>query len=170
MPGLGWLAAAEPLAAPPTLPYPATLIVERIVSAQALVAFRGNFYSIGPGLSGATVAVRHRLDAPVIEVTSTGGVVLARHRREPDGAGVIVRATEHVTALEHAVLAAFSDRAPSRSIQRRPPSPEALTEADRLRGQPPQPGQQVVIDFADYVAAAAARSTGFPRHETGATQ
>jgi transposase len=167
---VGALAAAQPLAAPPTLPYPATLIVERIVSAQALVAFRGNFYSIGPGMSGATVAVRHRLDAPVIEVTSTGGVVLARHRREPDGAGVIVRATEHVTALEHAVLAAFSDRAPCRSKQRRPPSPAALTEADRLRGQPPQPGQQVVIDFADYVAAAAARSTGFPRHETQATQ
>ena len=167
---VGDLAAAEPLAAPPALPYPVTLIVERIVSAQALVAFGGNFYSIGPGMSGATVQVRHRLDANIIEVTTTGGIVLARHRREPDGAGVIARATEHVAALEHAVLAAFSDRAPCRSKQRRPPSAAALSEADRLHGQPPQPGQQVVIDFADYVAAAQARTAGFGRDETGANQ
>ena len=167
---VGALAAAEPLAVPPALPYPVTLIVERIVSAQALVAFGGNFYSIGPGMSGATVQVRRRLDANIIEVTTTGGAVLARHRREPDGAGVIARATEHVAALEHAVLAGFSDRAPCRSKQRRPPSPAALSEAARLRGQPPQPGQQVVIDFADYVAAAQARTAGFPRDETEANQ
>lgn len=167
---VGALAAAEPLAAPPTLPYPATLVVERVVSAQALVAFRGNFYSVGPGMSGGTVQVRHRVGDSVVEVTTIGGVVLARHRRAPDGAGAVVRATEHVVALEHAVLAAFSDRAPCRSKQRRPPSPAALTEADRLSGQPPEPGQQVVIDFADYVAAAQARTTGFLRDETEANQ
>ena len=108
---VGELAVAEPLAAPPLLPYPAEVSVARIVSAQALVGFRGNFYSIGPGLSGATVTVRRRLDTHMIEVATTGGVVLARHRREPDGAGVIARHDEHVVALEHAVLAAFSDRA-----------------------------------------------------------
>ncbi len=90
---VGELAVAEPLAAPPLLPYPAEVSVARIVSAQALVAFRGNFYSIGPGLSGATVTVRRRLDTNMIEVATTGGVVLARHRREPDGAGVIARQT-----------------------------------------------------------------------------
>src|SRR5680860_114929 len=167
---VGDLAAAEPLVAPPRLPYPATLIVERVVSAQALVAFGGNFYSIGPGMSGATVQVRHRLDATIIEVTTTGGIVLARHHREPDGAGVLARHDEHVVALERAVLAAFSDRAPCRSKQRRPPSPAALAVADRLRGQPPVPGQQVVIDFADYVVAAAASTTRFGRDETGVTQ
>ena len=123
---VGALAAAEPLAAPPLLPYPAEVSVARIVSAQALVAFRGNFYSIGPGLSGATVTVRRRLGTNMLEVLTTGGVVLARHRREPDGAGVIARHDEHVVALEHAVLAAFSDRAPCRSKERRPPSPAAL--------------------------------------------
>ena len=139
--------------------------MDRVVSAQALVAFRGNSYSVGPGLSGATVRVHHRLGEGQVEVTTAGGVLLARHRRQPDGAAMIVRATEHVVALEHAVLAAFSDRAPCRSKQRRPPSPAALVEADRLRGRPPRPGQEVVIDFADYVAAAQARTTAIPHHQ-----
>ncbi|MBA2769723.1 MAG: transposase [Sporichthyaceae bacterium] len=156
---VGELAAGEPLTAPPGLAYPVTLIVERIVSAQALVAFRGNFYSIGPGMSGATVMVRHRLDATTIEVTTTSGVVLAKHRREPDGAGVIARADQHVVALEHAVLAAFSDRAPCRSKQRRPPSPAALAEAGRLRGAVSPAGEHVVVDLADYAAAAQASAT-----------
>jgi hypothetical protein len=130
--------------------------VKRIVSAQALIAFRGNFYSIGPGLSGATVEIWHRLDTNIIEVATTGGVVLARHRREPDGAGVIARADDHVVALEHTVLAGFTDRAPCRSKQRRPPSPTALAEAAQLRGHAPAAGEHVVIDLGAYVAAAQA--------------
>lgn len=159
---VGALAAAEPLAALPALPYPATVMVQRVVSAQALVAFRGNFYSIGPGMSGATVTVRHRLDAHLVEVATTSGVVLARHRREPDGAGVIARAAVHVRALEHAVLAAFSDRAPCRSKQRRPPSPAALAEAGRLTRAVPCAGEHVVVDLADYAAAAQAAAQASP--------
>ncbi len=151
---VGVLGATEPLRTPPQLPYPVSVSVARVVSAQALVAFGGNFYSIGPGMSGATVNVRRRLDAAIIEVVTGGGVVLARHRREPDGAGVIVRHEDHVVALEHAVLAAFSDRAPCRSKQRRPPSGAAIAEAARLGGGAPGVGEQVVVDFADYVAAA----------------
>jgi len=151
---VGALGTSEPLRTPPQLPYPASLSVDRVVSAQALVAFGGNFYSIGPGMSGVTVHVRHRLGAAVIEVLTPGGVVLARHRREPDGAGVIARHTEHVVALEHAVLSAFNDRAPCRSKERRPPSVAALTEATRLGGGAPAAGERVVVDFADYVAAA----------------
>lgn len=153
---VGDLAAAEPLTAPPLRPYPALVSVQRVVSAQALVAFRGNFYSIGPGMSGATVTVRHRLDSNSVEVATSGGIVLARHRREPDGAGVIARANEHVVALEHAVLAAFSDRAPCRSKQRRPPTPAALAEAGRIRGMVPAAGEHVVVDFAAYATAAKA--------------
>ena len=153
---VGELAAAEPLTAPPLRPYPTSVRVERVVSAQALVAFRGNFYSIGPGLPGATVEVRHRLDGNIVEVATGGGVVLARHRREPDGAGVVARHDEHVVALEHAVLAAFSDRAPCRSKERRPPSPDALAAAVRLRGVVSAAGEHVVVDLADYAAAAQA--------------
>jgi transposase len=153
---VGELAAAEPLRPPPASPYPAQVSVARVVSAQALVAFRGNFYSIGPGMASATVTVRHRLGDPTIDILSPGGVVLARHRREPDGAGVVVRADDHVVALEHAVLAGFTDRAPCRSKQRRPPSAAALAEAARLAGTTTTSGagDQVVVDLADYAAAA----------------
>jgi len=139
------LAATEPLrTAPPA--YPVSVTVERVVSAQALVAFAGNFYSIGPGMSGTTVTVRHRLGESSIEILTGSGVVLARHRREPDGAGVVVRADEHVVALEHAVLAGFTDRAPCRSKERRPPSAAALAEAVRLSGTAPQAGDRVVVE------------------------
>jgi len=43
---------------------------------------------------------------PVIDVVTTAGTVLARHRREPDHAGAVVRDEGHVTALEKKVLAA----------------------------------------------------------------
>ena len=84
------------------------------MSAQALVAFRGNRYSVPPGLAGATVTVSHRLGEHTLDIAPTahGGTVLARHRREPDGAGVLVRDTAHVTALETAVLAAFDSSTP----------------------------------------------------------
>ncbi len=51
---VGALAALELEALAPLPPaFPATLTIERIVSAQALVAFRGNSYSVPPGLAGA---------------------------------------------------------------------------------------------------------------------
>jgi hypothetical protein len=62
---VGELAQAEPLAPLPPA-FPATVTVKRVVSSQALVAFRGNRYSVPPGLAGATVTVsrcghrRHR--------------------------------------------------------------------------------------------------------------
>ena len=52
----------------------------------------------------------------------------------------------------------FSDRAPCRRKQRRPPSPAALAEAAHLRGGPPEAGAHVVVDFTDYVNAAARRA------------
>jgi hypothetical protein len=50
------LAAAEPLASLP-VPFPATLRVVRTASAQALVSFRGNQYSVPPELARAQVAL-----------------------------------------------------------------------------------------------------------------
>ena len=61
-----------------------------------------------------------------------------------------------MVAHEHPVLAAFSDRAPCRSKQRRPPSPAALAEAGRLKGAVSSAGERVVVDLADYAAAAKA--------------
>ena len=152
------LAAAEPLLAAPTAAYPAVLTVTRTVSAQALVAFRGNAYSVPPGLSGRELVVSSRLGSGIVEVATETGVVLARHRRAPDGAGAVVRDGGHVAALEAAVLAGFTDRAACRGKTRRPPSSAARAEAARLRGEPDTVTDAVagggqVLDFAGYAAA-----------------
>lgn len=161
---VGALAATEPLAPLPPA-FPATVAVERTVTAQALVAFRGNTYSVPPGLAGAKVTVSHRLAAMVIDIATSDGTVLARHRRELDGAGVAVRDRVHVAALQTAVLAAFDTSKPCPRKVRRPPSPAAFAAAahlptghhalghDTLR-----PGaateRVVVVDLAVWAAAA----------------
>jgi len=148
------LAAAEPLIAAPTAPYPAVLTVTRTVSAQALVALRGNTYSVPPGMPGRELIVSSRLGSGIVEVATETGVVLARHRRAPDGAGAVIRDSGHVAALEAAVLAGFTDRAACRSKTRRPPSPAARAEAARLHGDPdPVAASGQVLDFAAYAAA-----------------
>src|SRR6266498_3789108 len=49
---VGELAAAEPLAPLPRVPFPAVIEDTRAVSAQALVSWHGNFYSVPPGHGG----------------------------------------------------------------------------------------------------------------------
>jgi transposase len=150
------LAAAERLRPPPATPYPAQLEAVRVVSAQALVAFRGNQYSVPPGMAGTRVVVAHRLGASSITIATAGGAVVAEHHRAADGAGATVRAEHHVVALETAVLSAFSDGRPCKHKTRRPPSPAAAAEAARLQGLPAaDPAARVVIDMSTYAAAAA---------------
>lgn len=162
-------AAAERLTPLPA-PFPAVLTVERKVSAQALVAYRGNTYSVPPELTGTTVTVVHRLGAATIDI-STGQTtgrqptVVARHRLAADGARAMIRDSGHVTALETAALAAFSTAAPHRSKQRIPPGPAARAAAAALRENTagtspaaPDPGR-VVIDLAAYDRAARGRNT-----------
>ena len=174
---VGALAAAEPLRPVPA-PFPATLVVARTVSAQALVSFRGNRYSVPPELTGARVVVSLRLGASTVDIATTGGpatgarggVVLARHRLAPAGAGAMVREHGHVVALEAAAMAASSSAAPHRGKVRRPPSPAALSAAAPLlahAGIPTPASSQygqdaagaVVVDLARYAAAAAGRNT-----------
>lgn len=162
---VGALADAEALRPVPSA-YPATLEVSRTVSNQARISFRGNVYSVPPGHTGRRMLVRHRLGDTVLEVATDTGVVLARHRRAPDGAGTVICAPEHVAALQKVVLANFADRPPCRRKHRRPPSAEALAEADRIRGKDQAlQGQQVIADFARY--AAAARPIRATRHDGG---
>jgi transposase len=150
---VGQLAAAELLAGLPLAPFPAVIADTRVVSAQALVAWHGNFYSVPPGHAGQQVVVRHRLGTATLDIATAAGTVLARHRRELDHAGVIVRDAGHVAALEARVLAARGDsRGPCRRKERRPPSEAALAEAAAIRGEP-GPGA-VVTDFAAWAAAA----------------
>jgi len=164
------VAAAEPLTTVPA-PFPAVLVVARIVSAQALVSFRGNRYSVPPQLHGATVSVSVRLGSTHLDIASTSSatgpnlrpVILARHLIAPTGAGAMIRDHGHVLALERSAMAASTSARPHRSKERRPPSPAARAAAATLaaRTQPagPHAGDPVVVDLARYAAAAAGRNT-----------
>jgi hypothetical protein len=150
---VGALAAAEPLMPPPPVQFPAVIEDARVVSAQALVAWHGNCYSVPPGHGGQRVMVRHRLSAMRLDVVTAAGTVLARHRREPDHAGAVVRDEGHVTALEKKVLAARGQAGrPHRRKERIPPSAAGLAEAAAIRGQSGPTGP--VTDFAAWAAAA----------------
>jgi hypothetical protein len=164
---VGALAGAEPLRPLPAVAFPAELVVPRKVSPQGLVDFRGNRYSVPPGMPGATVSIRHRLGADVVHLATAAGSVVAVHRLAPAGAGRVVRDDGHVLALEKTVLAAFTDVAPCRHKTRRPPSPAARTEAARLCGIPvDDPASRVVIDMASYAQVAARLATPRPSLST----
>lgn len=166
----------SPLRPAPAVPFPATLTATRRVSAQALVSFRGNRYSVPPELAGAKVAVSLRLGSLSIDIATTppaaagargGGVVLARHHLAPTGAGAMIRDHGHVLALDQAAMTAATSAAPHRRKQRLPPSSaardaalalQAPTGAETTRpGATADPG--VVVDLARYAAAAAGRNT-----------
>lgn len=154
---VGALADAEPLRELPVAAYPAELREQRKVSPQGLVSWRGNQYSVPPGLHGALVTVTHRLGTETISVATVSGNIVAAHRRAVDGCAAVVRDDGHVAALERTVLAAFDTTKPCTHKTRRPPSPAAIAEAARLDGRAPapDPAQKVVIDLAVYAATAA---------------
>lgn len=157
------IAEAEPLASVPTMPFPATITEERTVSAQALVAWRGNFYSVPPELARAQVVVSQRLGEQHLDIATAGGIVIARHELAPDGAGVMVRDHGHVIALEQLVLADHDTSRPHRRKERIPPGPAARAAAEVLRTAQ-QPAEHavnddVVIDLAKYDRAAQGRNT-----------
>jgi hypothetical protein len=149
---VGELGASEPLRALPALAFPAQIIVERICSRSALVAFEGNRYSVPPALVGQTVTVSARLGELHLEVLSAAGRRVARHRRAPAGAGQLLRTDQHARLLEQAVLDAFTTNKPCRRKANRPPGPVALTAAARLQGQ--GAGGGVVVDLEDYARIA----------------
>jgi len=146
---VGELGDAEPLLSLPALPYPATLLAARVVADNASVAFRGNRYSVPPGLTGVELELRHRLGTGTVEVHSRTGTRLVSHRLAPPGAQTVVRTPEHRAALEKVVLSAFSTERPCDRKANRPPGPDALAEAARLLGQC---GDDVVVDLAAYQA------------------
>ena len=152
------VAAGEPLRPIPPTAYPVLLTETRVASRQALIAYRGNRYSVPPELAGATVTVSRPVGAVFCDIATSTGIVVARHRLAPDGAKAIVRDHGHVAALEVAAMAAaMAARGPHRRTERIPPGPAAQLAADTLRGveQPLSP----VIDLAAYEQAAKNRNT-----------
>ncbi len=141
------LAEAEPLLALPGAAFPATLSVSRTVGENAAVAFRGNSYSVPPGLGGTVLSLSHRLGSSTVQIASPAGGVLVSHRLAPPGAGAMVRTPAHHAELERVVLSAFTTERPCERKANRPPGDSARAEAAKLLSGL---GSEVVIDLARY--------------------
>lgn len=133
-PTVGELADAEPLLPLPAVAFPATVETTAPVDHQATVAFRGNRYSVPPGLAGVIMTLRHRLGTATLDVVTPAGVVLVAHRLAAPGAGAVVRTEAHRQALEKVVLGQFSTARPCDRKANRPPGQAALAERARLLG------------------------------------
>ena len=129
---VGELAATEPLRPLPT-PYPVTTTVERVTSAQALVSYGGNFYSVPPELARAAVLVTvvHGEQHLAIAPAASPAAVVARHRLLAAGTGAMVRDDHHVIALNTAAMTAAGNETglPHRHKRRVPPGAAAVTAA-----------------------------------------
>jgi hypothetical protein len=77
----------------------------------------------------ATVTVSHPIGGQFIDIATTSGIVIARHRRLADGLGATVRDSGHVIALDAAAMAAANTGRPHRRKERIPPGPAALAAA-----------------------------------------
>ena len=131
---MGELAGAEVLLGLPAAPFPATVEMTAPVDHLASVAFRGNRYSVPPGLAGVTMTLRHRLGTSTLDVAGPTGATLVSHRLAAAGAGMMVRTPEHRGALEAVVLARFSTARPCDRKANRPPGTAALSERAKLVG------------------------------------
>ena len=151
-------AEAEPLRVLPQVAYPATITETRVVSAQALVAWRGNHYSVTPQLALSSVTVSQRLGEPYIDITTPSGVVIARHATAPDGIGAVIRTDTHVSELTSVVLGAFTTARPHRRKERLPVSEQAHALLPAAPTQPTAPSD-VVIDLTAWAKAAEGRNT-----------
>lgn len=125
------VAAAEPLAAVPA-PYPVVITEARTASRQALVAYRGNRYSVPPELAGAAVVLSHPIGGQFVDIATAAGIVIARHRLAADGLGVTVRDSGHVLALNAAAMATATSGRPHRRKERIPPGAAAKAAAAKL--------------------------------------
>jgi transposase len=133
-PSVGELAEAEVLMALPLVPYPATIEEKRFSDDKATVAFRGNRYSVNPGLGGIELTLRHRLGTKSLEIYFPQGTELASHVLAVAGSGTIVRTAEHKAALEAVILGQFSTERPCDRKANKPPGQAALAERARLLG------------------------------------
>ena len=150
---VGELGAGEPLRPLPALAFPAEILVERVASRSALVAFESNLYSVPPGYAGQRLQLRARVGEPQLQILTESGLKVATHRRALAGAGQTVRTGEHDRALQRAVLAAFTTQTACRRKVNRPPGQTALAELARLHGQP-EPEPASVVSLTDYAALA----------------
>jgi transposase len=160
------IADTEPLTPVAAAPYPVIVAEHRSASRQALMAYRGNRYSVPPELAMAQVTVSRPVGAQFIDIATPAGIVVARHRLLADGLGATVRNTGHVIALD----AAANTGRGHRRKDRIPPGPAARAAAAELRERLVEAGGSVigsattttastVIDLSVYERAAQQRTT-----------
>jgi hypothetical protein len=89
--------------------------------------------SVPPELASANVTVTQVLGPDVIDVVTTSGITIARHRLAADGTAVMVRDHGHVYALKQAAMTGADTGRPHRRKERIPPGPDALTAVAALR-------------------------------------
>jgi len=150
------VAATEPLRPVPPAAYPVIIAESRQVSRQALVAYRGNRYSVPPELVAGTVTVSHPVGAEYLNIathrqpdTDRRGPAPDRCRRRRDRRP----RPGHVVALDQAALAGASSARPHRRKERIPPGPAASAAAQLLLPIDIQP-TATVTDLSAYEAAA----------------
>ena len=156
-PSVRELAMAEPLMALPDAPYPATIEIVAVVGDNATVAFRGNRYSVPPGLSGTPMTIRQRLGTQNLEVFTPSGILLVTHCLAAVGQGTIVRTPEHHDALEKAVLSQFTMASPCERKGNFPPGEKARAAAVRLLADL---GPDVKVDLDAYAELAQSTVSG----------
>lgn len=161
-PTVGELADAELLMTLPPAPYPATLEVQRSVDDRATVAFRGNRYSVNPGMGGTELTLRHRLGTGTLEIVTPAGHRLVSHRLAAAGAGMVVRTDEHRAALEKVVLGQFSSARPCDRKANKPPGAAALAERAKLLGRDDTEPRVDLDQMADIVRLAFPGATELP--------
>jgi len=151
---VGRLGAAEALRGLPAAAFPAQIIVQRVCSRSALVAFDGNHYSVPPAHAGQRLEVRARVGEPQLEIYTTAGTQIATHRRAGSGGTQTIRSSDHAAALQDAVLDAFTTQTACRSKLNRPPGEQALAELAALHGHDAHPAP--IVDLDRYAALAKA--------------
>lgn len=149
---------AERLRPLPPVVFPVIVTEERTATRQALIDWRGNRYSVPPELAAARVVVQQRLGGDVIDIVTSSGIVVARHRLAQAGLGVTIRDTGHVSALEAIALASSPPGRPHRRKERIPPGLAARHAANILRGTPTAL-ESTVTNLAAYEQAAKNRNT-----------
>jgi hypothetical protein len=163
------LAATEPLQPVAAQPYPVIVTEQRTASRQALVGYRGNRYSVPPELAMAKVTVTRPVGGEFLDIATSGGIVIARHKLLADGLGATVRDAGHVIALDVAAMAAANTGRPHRRKERIPAGPEARAAAAELRKRlaaddraviesPITTTDSTIIDLSAYERAAQLRS------------
>jgi hypothetical protein len=102
--------------------------------------------------------VSQPVGAAHLDIATSTGIVIARHRLAGDGTGAVVRDHGHVVALDAAAMAGASSARPHRRKERIPPGPAARAAADILTDQPTT-SNATVTDLSAYERAAAGRNT-----------